>query len=169
MAVRARERLEDSNRRPLPTSKPMRSQETVTVACKHPSGLKLRVFRMVTRRVAGPAGFHEEDIAEPLPDSFDVKGPALPAGVEGGHIVGGYALTENCPKWLWDLYAEQNAESHLIQNNILMAFSDRNEAAQEAKKLRSVRSGMEPVDPNNPPKIGTRLKIETGPKPGEEE
>jgi len=135
--------------------------ETVTVACKIPMGLELRVFDLVERVEVTSAGQMKTMIGVPRGRSYFVKGPAhetnQPAKVP---ISGGYALTRGIPADFWDLFCEQNKGSPMLtgengQEPLLFASSKPSYARDRAKDLKHTRSGMEPLnpktDPRNPP------------------
>ena len=76
---------------------------------------------------------------------------------------GGFAITEGCPKDIWEGWLEQNKDSLLIKNGVLFAYKDRNSVMTEVKKRAEVLSGLEPLDKKNPgAKLGgidRRLKV----------
>ena len=106
--------------------------ETVTVACKLPHGLKLRVFTETMRpeSVMG-GGTREVKVWDEIPDvSFTVFGNSHPQNkAPKCLIVGDYALTPNCPKELWDLWLQQNKDSDVVRNGLIFAHA-KDQAAQ---------------------------------------
>lgn len=74
--------------------------ETVTVACKVPNGLNLG-GRIVNGCAHDP--FNKPD-----------------------YIYYGYALTRGFPANIWDAWLKSNANSHMVQNNIVFADADEN-------------------------------------------
>jgi hypothetical protein len=135
--------------------------DTVTVACKLPHGVILRIFDW-------------EDYDEPMRDGsmarrrrsrpiedqqFVVRGTWAGSAGQAYNaqniavaelLPGGYALTHGCPKELWDKWYDQNRKSLLVTNKIVFAHADHTTVNKEARDLRSVTSGLEPLDAKNP-------------------
>ena len=134
----------------------------VTVCCKLPNGIELRVFDVMEQREVTSAGVMVTKIGVQRGRSYFVAGPAhetnKPAGVP---IFGGYALTRGIPAAFWDLYCEQNKGAPFLAGGehgdqpLLFAASRPKYAADRARDLKGTRSGMEPLnvksDPRNPP------------------
>lgn len=129
--------------------------ETVTIACKLPHGLRLRVFKMVEKpEFAIGGGSRVSMVAEEIPGvGFTVYGNAHPQNAAPRClIVGDYALTPNCPKDLWDLWLEQNRGSDVVANGLIFAHEKENSARSQAKDGAEIKSGLERLDPNKLPK-----------------
>lgn len=150
-----------SPRPAIPTSKPETTGDTVTVACKLPHGIVLRVF-----------GFDEID--EPMRDgswkkikrprpleglTFTVRGTWAGSAGQAFHrnnssvaelLPGGYALTQGCPKHIWEQWYAQNQRSMIVRNKIVFAHASHSTIQHEARTFREVRTGMEPLDPSKP-------------------
>jgi hypothetical protein len=142
------------------------STATVTVACKLPHGLILRVFEMEEIEVQllnGPPkkvkqakelakrffvnGFsHAQNRA---PDYEIVGGIPLANGTPNG----GYALTPGVPKDLWDLWWEQNKTSAMARNGLIWAMESRNDVGAKAADGAKIKSGLERMDPEHLPAI----------------
>jgi hypothetical protein len=142
-------------------SRPATTGETVTIACKMPHGIILRIFDW-------------EEYDEPMRDGswkkvkrgreipelqFVARGawlgsagqaynPNNPAVAE--LLPGGYALTPGCPKEVWDRWHEQNVQSNLVRNKIIFAHHSHSTVQQEASGLRATKTGLEPLDPQKP-------------------
>jgi hypothetical protein len=69
-------------------------------------------------------------------------------------LPGGYAITEGCPKDIWDGWYEQNKQGMLVKNGVIFANKDRQSVIKEACERAAVVSGLEPLDRANP---GARL------------
>jgi hypothetical protein len=142
-------------------SRPVETGQTVCVACKLPGGVLLRVFEPYTRMDP-----QQDGTAKPvkewraIPDlKFSVKGPwvasagqaFMPQNSAVAQLLpGGFAITYGVPKDLWDRWLDQNKETNLVRKGIIFAAPSMMAATEEAKKARDVKSGLEPVDPNNP-------------------
>jgi hypothetical protein len=126
----------------------------VTVACKLPHGLILRVFGFDTRSepVMG-GGSKEVKVARQIGESVTLNGNAVPFGKAPEHpIIGGYALTHGVDKELFDKWLEQNRDSDLVRNRLIFAYESQDKAVDRAKEHAKARSGLEPIDPDNLPK-----------------
>lgn len=126
----------------------------VTVACKLPAGLVLRGQKKVQEREAVlGGGVREFDVWRPTGAMVEILGTATPYGqAPKTLIIGGYALTHNVPKDLWDNWLEGNAEGSLVKNKIVFAYEKAADAQDAAKDHESTVSGFEPIDPENPGK-----------------
>lgn len=143
-----------------PLSRPATTGDTVTVACKMPHGLLLRIFDW-------------EDFDEPMRDGtmrqgrrardtgehFTVRGTwtasagqaYMPQNTAVAELLpGGYALTSGVPKDFWDRWYEQNKHSSLVRERVIFAYASHTTVTEEAAKLRAVQSGLEPLDRANP-------------------
>ena len=131
------------------------SAETVTVGCKLPSGLKMRIFREVTRDIpVMGGGVKEAKEFEPIPDapSYTLNGFSHEQKTAPEHsIIGGAALTHGIPKDFWDAWMRQNRNSDLVRNGLIFGHVREQEARAEAKDKISLKSGLERLDPNNLP------------------
>lgn len=127
---------------------------TVTVGCKLPNGLYLRAFRMVTRTEAVlGGGVREYQIAEPIGEPVKINGYAAPFGMApDAPISGGYALTSGIDEDLWNSWLEANKDSDLVRNNLIFASGRADHAQGRGREQAALRSGLEPLDPNNLPK-----------------
>jgi hypothetical protein len=142
-------------------SRPVATGDTVVVACKLPSGIILRVFDW--RKYQEPSrdgSIHESQRAVPIAGrQFVIKGPWIATagqaynsnnGAVGDLLPGGYAITEGCPREIWDGWYEQNKHSKLVESHVIMAHKDRNALIDEVRKHTSIISGLEPLDRANP-------------------
>lgn len=145
------------NREPGPVvqaTDPSSSGATVTVACKHPAGLILRVFKMedFNEPVMG-GGFRTSKKAIQMEQQVVIKGPAIAFGVVPDYrIIGGYALTEGVPADFWDAWLEQNKDSDMVKNRMIYAQERTTYVAGAAKEQATLRSGMEPINPIKDPR-----------------
>eukprot|EP01037_Dinobryon_pediforme_P023421 gene23421-24867_t len=132
----------------------MAAADTVTVACKIPNGLQLRVFKTedVEEAVLG-GGTRTVKRATQVGDIVKIHGPASPFGVAPkAPIAGGYALTHNVPAEFFAEWMKQNADSDLVRNGLIFASAKPDTTTGWAKERESVRSGLEPIDPTKLPK-----------------
>jgi hypothetical protein len=139
-------------------SSPATSGPTVTVACKVPMGLILRLFEWVDDTEPLFGGGHKSiKRAEPLGDTVVLRGPGhiwRTPNLQGEELEAlqpaGYALTHGISKDFWDRWYEQNQKSSLVQNGLIFAAHDERDARAQSKDGRSYVSGLEPLDPANP-------------------
>lgn len=154
-------------------SDPVSGTETVTVACKVANGIVLHIDDMVERTEAAPSGSRTFKIAQARPQTYTLKGPAVDIRqLQAGNgidklIVGGYALTPGIPKDFWDAWYEQNSREPfvhpLIANHQVFAMPNESRARSRATELAAVRSGLEPIDRNNPSERMPRSRMKVTP------
>jgi hypothetical protein len=127
---------------------------TVTVACKLPHGLKLRLFNMVeTQEPVMGGGFRTVKVAQERPESVTVKGWSHAQNMApNAPLVGGYALTQNVDKDLWDAWLAANAQSDVVKNGLIFAHEKSVNVEAEAKEKKDKRCGLERLDPNKLPR-----------------
>ncbi len=133
------------------TTRPATTGETVTVACNLPNGLVLRTFRQViVNELVMGGGSREVKVAEPTGEDVVLRGNRVPFGrVPEWPIVGGYALTENVSKDVWDEWLKDNHASAMIKNRCVFALPHA-KAADAAREAARTPSGLEPFKPTNP-------------------
>ena len=131
--------------------------ETVTVACKLPHGLELRLCKPEEFMVNIPGGgTRKEKRHVPYGKSVIIGGVAAPFGFQpNSPISGGYALTPNVDKQFFDEWLRQNADHDAVRNNLLFAHVKTDMVSDEAKEKKDIKSGLEPIDPSNP---GAKVK-----------
>lgn len=130
--------------------------ETVTVACKLPSGLRLRVFDMV--KVQEPVlggGVRDVDRAQQTGEMVKINGynrptPRKSSGLPTEEPT--YALTYNVPKDFWDKWYEQNRGTKLVKERLIFAAKGAENTKAIERENERRRSGFEPLDPENLPK-----------------
>lgn len=139
------------------------SGDTVTIACKMPHGMWLRVFDMVTDRepVMG-GGTREFKRAQERPERVRINGNALLHGVMPEYVVAsGFAFTSGVPREFWDLWLEQNKASDIVRNGLIFAANSEQGAKSMAKERVGLKSGLERLNRDNPvPKIVRQGKDE---------
>lgn len=140
---------------------------TVTVACKIPNGLILRVFNQeeYDEPVLG-GGVRKAKRAVQVGNPVKIDGPAVPFGMQpNSPISGGYALTAGVDADIWTKWLEQNADLDAVKNKLVFAHARQDSAAAEARENETRVSGLQPIDPNGDARVGrNRLKIETATK-----
>lgn len=134
---------------------------TVTVACKMPHGLVLRVFDMVEVQEPLPGGGTKPvPKAQPRPQTVTLKGylekynPELPPAARGSS----FALTHGVDKEFFETWLKQNQDLDLVRNNLVFAMKRVDKA--KLREFEKQRSGLEPVDRARLPKGITPFKKE---------
>jgi hypothetical protein len=156
---------------PPPAANPaVRSGDTVCVACALQNGLILRLFDMQDRNEpTAHGGSTPIKVAIPRHETWRLNGPAVDiAKIAAGRypefqMVGSYALTPGIPRDFWEEWLSQNRDSDIVRKKIVFAGSSENNARAEAKDAGRIRSGLEPIDPDDPKRIGPDVaRIERG-------
>lgn len=130
-----------------------KSGEIVTVALKHPNGIFMQLYDMAESPEVGPLGTRIVKIARKRGESIRLNGTAVPHGKTPRFtIAGGYALTGGVPKDFFDEWLHQNRESDLVKNRLIFCASSTASAMDEATEKEEIRGGLEPMDPDAPPR-----------------
>lgn len=145
---------------PPTAAKPSKEDEdTVTIACKMPNGLTLRVYEEFMDREQMQSGQTREiKRFEPTGEVVIIKGNALDIAklqnqeLPDYQISNGYALTTGVSKRFWEIWIKQHYDSPMLRNGLLFAQPTENRARDDAKGRGVVRSGLEPIDPDDPSK-----------------
>jgi hypothetical protein len=130
---------------------------TVTVACKLPHGLVLRLHKMVEMNepTAG-GGFRKVNRAQVVGDPVTVKGYSrrfdhrieqAPAALPSS-----FALTYGVDAEFFKEWLKQNKDLDAVKNNLIWAHEQTDMVEGFVKEHEKQRSGFEPVDPNNLPR-----------------
>jgi hypothetical protein len=140
-----------------PATPPASSGDTVCIACKIPIGLKLRLFREETYYENVMGGGVKESVRHiPTGDEITLNGSAinidamrLNQGMDK-IVVGGAGFTLGVPKDFWDAWLAANKDTDLVRNRQVWSASSEAGARARAREEASIRSGLEPIDPDNP-------------------
>lgn len=119
---------------------------TVTIACKLPNGLIMRLFEMQdTEELVMGGGVRSVKKAF-LADHPPVKlnGCAAPFG-SPILLVGGYALTRNVDVQFYAEWLRQNWDSDLIKNRIIFAQEKEDSLVGQATEQEEILSGLQPL------------------------
>lgn len=135
---------------------------TVTVACKLPNGLILRVGKFVDRKVPVMGG-GVETVSEWRQTSsmVEIKGNAREIGADPkAPIIGGYALTHGVDAEFWAQWLKDNAEHAAVQNKLIFAHEKTDSASGISREYEKKRSGMEPIVGTTDPRFEANIKLE---------
>jgi hypothetical protein len=143
-----------------------RAFETVTVGCKIPNGLILRLFRPAEVLEQTRDGLMKVKMAEPTGEQVVLNGsryPGKPDEDERPYIImHGVAFTPDVSKDFWDTWLEQNKATDMVKRGLVFARAHDSDLRSQAAEMREVKSGLEPIDPDKPgARIGER-KLERG-------
>ena len=123
-----------------------KSGEKVTVACKLPHGMRLRLFKMVDamENVAGNT-MRTVQRAQQIGPDVVIKGVAVEFGKEKT-LSSGFALTPGIDKEFFDEWLRQNQHHDAVKNHLIFAASTRDAVEGEAGDHKKQKSGLEPLD-----------------------
>jgi hypothetical protein len=127
----------------------------VTVACKLPHGLTLRIFEMENfdEPLMGAIGSRTTKLAKELQQRYVVNGFSHPQNRAPKHqIVEGFALTHRIPLEFWEKWLSQNKDSMMVKNNLIFAHEQAASTEDMATERKDVRSNLERLDPDKLPK-----------------
>ncbi len=164
MVERSKANREPSGDRVKSVPIPATGTSTVVIGCKVPNGIIMREFKMVERTIKIHGMVSTEELAQETGKRFTVRGPALAFGqIPNIPIAGGFALTPGVPADLARTWFKQNADSDIVQNQLIFMESTVERAQARAVELSSIKSGLESLDPANLPREFTKGKtrIET--------
>jgi hypothetical protein len=156
-----------------PPTRPQTGTDTVTVACKLPAGLVLRLFTFEDAsepQMGG--GFRPVKVAIEIESRrITLKGNALMNPNLGSPYPGNYALTHGVSRHDWETWLSQNQDTDYVKNKIVFAAGSDARATDQAKEQREIKSGLEPIDVSSTESIRARvgrdrLKLSTMPGAG---
>lgn len=137
--------------KPLPAT-----AHTVTVMCKIPNGLRLRLQKKVKRPVAGKDGLEMVEFSEFYGRAYYVRGPAYPIAPPAGYpkppvTEGGYAATTGIPADFWADWLEQNKHADYCRPpdgadcGFIYAEPDLESAIAVARENEKLLTGLQPM------------------------
>ena len=133
---------------------------TVTVACKLPNGLHLQLYQEAERDepVLG-GGVKTVKFFMKKGDRVTVKGFAYEAGKTPlNAVAGGAGLTPGVDEDFWKAWLAQNKDSPLVRSGAIYASTKEDTVNKMAIEQKDIKSGLEPLDPNNLPKTARGIK-----------
>ena len=154
-------------RKPKPDATPaapavatsQKSKRTVNVACKVQTGLELQLQKETTWPENTPSGTVMRTRFDKVGPTVTVRGPAQPNGPRPrGYpapplIVGGYAITPNVDADFFEEWMRQNKDAPYVTNKMIFAHASRDHVKGDAKDNKGTRSGFEPLNPENDPRM----------------
>jgi hypothetical protein len=141
---------------------PATGTATVTVACKIPQGFILKLFEKKEITEVTLGGSRTVKQFFPTGDEFRLNGSAH-AQNEGPrcHTVGGFAITDGVPKDFWNQWLDQNRTLPAVQNGMIIAFDSAGKTVGAAKEGRTIKTGLERLNPHDLPVLDPRFKLQT--------
>lgn len=132
----------------------------IQVACKLPNGLVLRLFKMEDAVEPSPNGGRKIKIAREDVDAGRVtlNGCAVPFGADHDYrIINGYSLTLVDTDF-WKEWLIQNKDAEVVKKNLVFAHEKTDDVQAQIKDQNKgkLRSGLEAIDPRNPPLVGIK-------------
>lgn len=127
----------------------------VTVGCKMPNGLILRIFTMAEKneQVMGGGSRKIKEAVEVPGKRVVLNGFSHPQNAAPrARIAGGFALTMGVDKEFWDTWLAQNKDTDIVRNGLVFAHEKVENTTAEAKDKQTLRSGLERLDPKKLPK-----------------
>ena len=70
-------------------------------------------------------------------------------GLNRSLVIGAEYMANEVDSALWNAWAKENEGSKLLTSGALFAASSEKDAKAKAKELKSVKTGLEPVDPDS--------------------
>lgn len=143
-------------------SEPETTGETVTVACKLPGGLILRMFEEFEYQEPSQTGMRDVKGYKPKQDKqWTIRGTYVASAGQAYNqannavaelLPGGYALTYGVPKEIWDNWYHYNRNTQMVKNKVVWAMPSLPAATERARTedMRKVKSGLEPLNPARP-------------------
>ena len=136
---------------------------TVTVACKVPNGLILRLGTMETSPVPILGGGTRSEKRWRY-DGAQVRINGPKRAVEGGDpsspIANGYALTFGVPSEFMKRWMADNKDSDIVQKGLIVVHEKRDELKAMTAEHRDTRTGLEPMAQDDDKRIPKPSKIE---------
>lgn len=131
---------------------------TVVIACKIPQGVILQNYEAVDgfEPVFG-GGSRPIKSHQPVGPSVRINGCSRPLGSdpEAKRVIGGFALTFGVPKDFWDRWYAANQQLDMVKNGMIFAHESENKTVDQAKDMRTLKSGLEPLDTEGKKPDGT--------------
>lgn len=129
---------------------------TVTVACKLPHGLILRLFDMVDAdEAAAGGGYRTIKRPQPRPGVVEIRGYLTKhrgATIQPPAESSSYAFTEGVDKDFFDEWMKQNKDHPAVVNKLIFGSEKADTVKGQMRDHKDARSGLEPLDPNRLPR-----------------
>lgn len=136
------------------------ASDTVTVACKAPNGVLLRLFEMKphVEPVLG-GGTREVVQAVQVGPVIKINGYAAEAGkmpASGAEVLLGYALTPGVPADFFDQWLKQNEQHDLVLNGLIFAHTQTASVKSQIRENEARWDGLQPMSQKADPRMSKR-------------
>lgn len=130
---------------------------TVTVACKIPNGLILRLFEMIDTNEVTPTGYRSIKKAQPKGPQVTIAGYSREfMQAARAPIASGFALTRGVDADFWEEWLNQNQDSDCVRNGLIFAHENAADSKAQAKEHREVTDNQGPIIPDTDRRIPKR-------------
>lgn len=125
---------------------------TVSVACKLPHGLVLRLFDMVDENEAqAGGGYKTVKKARPRQNTVTIKGylaEQKASSVQLPAIGSSFAITHGVDKDFFEAWLKQNEDLDAVRNHLVFAGEKNDTVRGLVNDHKDQRCGLEPIDPS---------------------
>jgi hypothetical protein len=123
------------------------SNSTVTVACKIPMGLVLKLYdwKKVNEPVMGGGTREVKTAVERYNEKqYIINGNSYAQNeAPAMQIANGFAMTYGIPTAFWEEWLSQNIDSPLVKNGLIFAHSEQASLLAESREKANEKSGTE--------------------------
>jgi hypothetical protein len=128
------------------------SGNTVTIACKIPNGIILRLGNMVERvEPVALGGVRVVSEWQPDGNTIELKGPRRFPG-QSPEQEGAAILNHGIDASAWEKWLSENERSAMVVNKQVFAHAKPDHAAGMAADFKDIRSGLEPLNTDRDPR-----------------
>lgn len=137
------------------------STDTVSIACKMPHGLKIEVgFRILNNGVVYGENYKTATLKgwnDNNPKNLLMAAPSLLNPDPG--------ITRGVSKDLWEAWLKEGGKNHpAVKNHLIyVLLPDADSAADQMDAAKSLKSGLEPLDPTKLPEGVTEAPVQGRP------
>lgn len=130
----------------------------ITVGLKWPAGIILRVYEMVDDGEMTQQGYKPIKKAQQVGPKVRLRGYYDDAKQQFGSktipipsMPGSFALTHNVDATFMAAWLEQNKDSDIVKNGLIIVAKSPADAAAMVSEREKMKCGIEPLDPEKPP------------------
>lgn len=130
------------------------ARDVISVACKLRNGIIIReMHKTIEAEPVQGGGMRENTYYRPTEAQVVIHGTEVPFGLPQPILIeGGFRVTRDVPKDLWDSWYEHNKKSDLVRNGLIYASEKYENTRGHAREHEKAITGLEGVDPKNPSK-----------------
>lgn len=123
------------------------SSGKITVACKMPKGIIMRIFTKGTMPIPVlGGGIQHVEQSIPTGEQVRLNGYAVPFGKRPKfEIIGDFGLTPGVDAKFFKTWLEQNKTSDLVTKGLVFYHQDTNQVRDMADERQELQSGLEPI------------------------